>query len=124
MISFSVTRQFTLEIGGIEGAADQLRVKRLPLRQYDPDRDKWIVPIRPGLAEAIRSIFGFEMDSEIWITHEIYFLELIEPPVNVDPWKVSAAQACELATMYHFYKFHNGNREEYTRIHAPYVMGE
>jgi len=126
MLRFSITSEMTVEISGITNMDELLKVKRLPLREYDGDRDLWIVPVRPGLAKAIQNVFGFESDEDIWKAGEEYFLELIAPPPpeSVDPWKVSSGAAVELATMEHFYRFHKGERAEYARVHAPYQMGE
>jgi len=101
-----------------------LKVKRLPLRKYDPARDLWRVPVRPGLAKAMLDVFGFDSTDDIWKAGEEYFLELIAPPVEVDPWKVSAETGVELATMHHFYIFHKGDRADYAKVHAPYQIGE
>lgn len=129
MLKFSITSKMTVEISGISNMDELLKVKRLPLREYDGDRDLWIVPVRPGLAQAIKDVFKFEggfseFENDLWMAGEEYFLELISPPADVDPWKIDAGQAVELATMHHFYTFHKGDRAEYNRVHAPYQMEE
>ena len=117
----------TFEISGVDNLADQLKCKRIPGREYDHDRDTWIVPIRPGVAQALREIFGWEnMGLEVFEAGEQVFMERIEPPApgSVDPWKVTSTAAVELATLHHFYTVHGGDRDDYQRIHLPYVRGE
>lgn len=124
MIKFTITERLEIEISGVDNMGDQMKVKRLPNRRYDQARDLWVVPVRPGLAASIREVFGFETSEDIWKAGEEYFLELIAPPVNVDPFKIGAGVAVELSVMYHFYTFHNGDRVDYARVHYPYIMGE
>lgn len=129
MLKFSINRKMQVEISGITNADELLKVKRLPLREYDHARDLWIVPVRPGLAASIHDVFKFEggfseFENDIWKAGEEYFLELIAPPVAVDPWKIGAGAAVELATLHHLYTFHKGDRAEYAKIHAPYQIGE
>ena len=125
MMNYTIDWMF-LEISGIENAGDLFKVKRLPGRFLDYDRDVWIVPIRPGLCDAIRDILGAETLAELLRGNEKYFTELIEPPApgSVNIWAVPAGVAVELATLHHLYTFHHGNREEYAVIHAPYKIGE
>ena len=116
---------FVIVFSHVSNMAEVLRVKRLPGRTYDEINDVWIVPVRPGLAEALESSFGVEI-AEVVRVRERYFMTLIEPPApgSFRLEDVTAAQAVELATLYHLYNFHKGNLTEYNSIHYPYKIGE
>lgn len=116
---------FVIAVRHVNNMADVLRVKRLPGRVYDELNDQWIIPVRPGLAEALEVSFGVEI-AEVVRVREKYFMRLIEPPPpgSVRMEEVTAAQAIELAVTYHLYHFHKGDLKEYHQIHYPYKIGE
>jgi hypothetical protein len=121
----TITFEKTLiRLSGIDNAADQMKVKRLPGRYYDQTVDAWIVPIRPGLSKALEQVFGFTSAGALCQAREDYFMELIAPPGSVNMWEVSAAVAVELATLYHFYKVHGGDEEHYAKNHIGYSRHE
>lgn len=115
-----------IEIDPHDIAADIFKVKQLPGRWYDPEREVWIVPVRPGLSKAIKEVFGADTAAAMVEEGEAEFMKLIAPPPpgSVDPWKVSANVAVELATMHHFYNVHDGDREDEAKNHPSYRFGE
>jgi hypothetical protein len=49
---------YSLEIETGGSVDEVLKVKRLPGRVYNPARNAWVIPIRPGLGEALESVYG------------------------------------------------------------------
>lgn len=116
---------FVLTISHVDNMAEVLKVKRLPGRVYDEINNLWVVPIRPGLADALEAAYGVTVAEPV-LVRENYFMRLIEPPppgsINMD--EVSAAHAVELAVLYRLYHAHGGDVKKYHSLYYPYKIGE
>ena len=110
----------------IEAEEDEiLAVKSLPGRQWSEDPEGWIVPITPGLTEALSKI-GVNMAGSILEDAEADFIEGLKPqPITLtQAFEMPAGDAITLAVNEHFFVFHHGDANEYARVHAPYKIGE
>ena len=126
MIMISIVGRFVVIDTRLADAGEVWKIKRLPNRKYNDEFDRWVIPIRPGLGAAFEQIFGYAMTGALLEDAEAAYMETISPPVpgSIDPWKVSAGVAVELATTHKLYSTYDGDRARYARVYAPYVYGE
>lgn len=95
-----------------------LKVKRLPGRIYDTQRERWIVPILPGLAREVAAAYGDQIAALIEDI-ETRVLEEMKPPrlTPADLGRIGAAEAIERACVFHFVDYHHGDIRDYRRVH-------
>ena len=125
MPNIKVTNE-AIEVSTGGDPAEVLRVKRLPGRAYDGEREVWTVPVLPGLARALEEEYG-DLGAQIAILiedEEKKFLASLEVAGPVDPFKIGAVEACNLAMTHHLYAVHGGDRGEYSKVHWPFIFGE
>jgi hypothetical protein len=105
--------------------AEVLLVKRLPMRQYRADVERWYVPILPGLAKLVHKIYGSYVAGLVEAQEEGYIERLAAPAITqAQLFDVPAQDAINRAVTFHLYDFHRGDLDEYAAVHHPFVIGE
>jgi len=101
----------------LSDGGERWKIKLLPGWSYFDDPGLYVIPIRPGLADALLKVFGSEIETELIRAREVEFLGLIEPPAlgTVDPFKVGANAAVELSLLNELYNKFDGDEIAYLR---------
>lgn len=100
---------------------DLLRVKLLPGRWYDSEREVWIVPMTIGLALTLERMGILPELLALIQTQEATLLASMTSPAEIlTPKaldKISTDQAIREAFANHYLTTHRGNDEDYLRVH-------
>ncbi len=112
----------TVDTGGDPG--EVLKVKRLPGRAFDGE--VWTVPILPGLADALISVYGEEAQTLASEIHsmEDCFLSSLEVAGPVDPFKIEAVEAANVAMTHKLFTKYHGDKGQYNKVYYPLFFGE
>lgn len=104
---------------------DLLRVKRLPGRFYDYLREVWIVPLGPGLTEALKrseAPLGVALLALVEEQEE-GLREVLTAPApaltQAQLFQMPATQAADRAFEHHLHTYHHGDVADYERVHGP-----
>lgn len=111
-----------LEMRG-DNADEILRIKRLPGRFYNPDKDIWIVPMTIGLAIALEDSEAFLDVALLALIQEqekTLLYSLTAPADHLTPGeleKITADQAIREAFAHHYLTDHKGQDADYLAVH-------